>query len=123
MNDVLGDLDASCTLITFGCSDCGLIISSVGSFGETEIKFTKESTVFDSFEIFGNRLVSASYNFSLFKHCVKALACSQKTCIRINYHGILSLQFMIPLLNGKFSFIEFAVITSRINFTDYSHDT
>jgi hypothetical protein len=106
----MGDLDASCNFVTFSVSDTCLLISGVGSFGECEIKFKKESSVFDSFEYFGENGFCASYNFSLFKSSVKALAISKKTCIRIKHDGILSLQFMIPLLNEKFSFIEFAVI-------------
>lgn len=111
LNDVLSDMDASCTLITFAVSDSGLSISCIGSFGETEIKM--HSSILDSYEFYG-KVQSTSYNFSLFKHCIKALVNSKKTCIRINNEGVLSLQFMIPLLNeSKFSFIEFAVISCQ----------
>lgn len=107
---VFGDLDASCNLIAFLVSENSLIMRSIGSFGETEIKFDKDSDVIDSFDTVQN--VSVSYNFSLFKYCVKALSTSKKTCIRINHDGILSLQFMIPLSNeSRFTFIEFAVIS------------
>ena len=90
----------------------GLIIRTVGSFGETEIEFEKESNVFDSFDFFGNnQSFTVSFNFCLFKQCLKALLNSKKTCIRINYDGILSLQFMILLSDeSKSSFIEFAVL-------------
>ena len=116
----MGDLDASCNFVTFSVSDTCFLMSCVGSFGETEIKFEKDSSVFDSFEYFGGNGFCSSYNFSLFKYCVKALAISKKTCIRIKHDGVLSLQFMIPLLNeSKFSFIEFAVIIQSL-LVDYS---
>lgn len=82
-------------------------ISGSGIAGDILIDYPRDNRVFDAFECSG--LVQFSYKFSILQTCLKALAVSKKTSLRINEQGLLSLQFMVPQHDAKLTFIEFVV--------------
>ncbi|KAJ3051060.1 ssDNA endodeoxyribonuclease [Rhizophlyctis rosea] len=82
-------------------------LSASGLAGEAEMDYPKDTDVLESFQCYDT--INYSYKFSLIHPCLKALAASSKTSIRVNDVGVLSMQFMINLNSKDVTFIEFLI--------------
>ncbi|KAL1916305.1 uncharacterized protein VTP21DRAFT_5922 [Calcarisporiella thermophila] len=107
LRDAFSELDASSENITFLISPVAPFfkLSTFGITGSAEMEYPKDTDVLESFNC--NSVVKNSYKFSHIQHSLKALSASIKTSIRTNERGFLSMQFMIPTADAKFSFVEF----------------
>ncbi|KAJ3268988.1 ssDNA endodeoxyribonuclease [Borealophlyctis nickersoniae] len=75
--------------------------------GDVQMDYPKDTDVLESFQSF--QTATHSYKFSLIQPCLRSLAVSSKTSIRVNEAGFLSLQFMIPLNEKDITFIEYTI--------------
>ncbi|WFC98406.1 hypothetical protein MYAM1_001133 [Malassezia yamatoensis] len=63
------------------------------SYGSTEISFPNETQLLEKFECFAT--VNAAYPLQCISYMLQAIKTSSKTSLRIDQHGMLSIQFMI----------------------------
>ncbi|KAJ1904384.1 checkpoint clamp complex protein Rad1, partial [Tieghemiomyces parasiticus] len=106
LRDALTELDSTSDKITFNFSPQAphLRISTFGMSGSTEVNFSRDSDVIESFHAAATE--HFSYRHSQVQHSLNALAFSTKTSIRINEMGSLSMQFMIQADRGDACFVE-----------------
>ncbi|BGP52426.1 checkpoint clamp complex protein Rad1 [Rhodotorula kratochvilovae] len=92
-------------------------IESVGTLGSTEMDYTDDKDVLETFEC--EFPIRNTYKFSHIQLTKHALASAIKVSIRTDDAGLLSLQFMIPLsprgakaslAEGKIGFVEFLCV-------------
>ncbi len=106
LKEAFNELDWSSQLITFTLSPDAphFRLSTSGPAGSCQVDYPKESEVFESFEC--ETTCSFSYKLSLLQPAVKALSIANKTQLRINEVGVLSIQHMIRD-EGNVSFVDF----------------
>lgn len=83
-------------------------LSSTGPLGSAIVEFTKDPQLLETFQV-PKRIVN-SYKYSLIKGACKAMAIATKVSIRTDEQGVLSLQFMIEIEGGGFSFVDFRFV-------------
>ncbi|TNY21469.1 Rad1/Rec1/Rad17 [Rhodotorula diobovata] len=92
-------------------------IESVGTMGSTEMDYTDDKDVLETFEC--EYPIRNTYKFSHIQLTKHALASAIKVSIRTDEEGLISLQFMIPLsprgarasvAEGKIGFVEFLCV-------------
>ncbi|KAJ2848868.1 checkpoint clamp complex protein Rad1 [Coemansia brasiliensis] len=79
-------------------------ISTTGDNGSTEMTYSKDERILDSF--FCSEEQENRYKLAQILRCKHALSLSDKTKIRVNQRGFLSFQFMIPT-DADVSFVNF----------------
>ncbi|KAI9204057.1 cell cycle checkpoint protein rad1 [Polychytrium aggregatum] len=80
-------------------------ISASGLSGQTNIDYPNDTDVLEGFT--SQATQTYSYNQKLFVPCLKALALSTKTSVKINLEGFLFLQFLIPVGEKANCFVDF----------------
>ncbi|KAJ2157827.1 checkpoint clamp complex protein Rad1 [Coemansia sp. RSA 552] len=106
LRDAFNELDPTSEAVTIAISSTApyFRISTVGDSGSTDMTYSKDERVLDSF--FCNEEQENRYKLSLILRSRQALAHSDKTKIRVNQRGFLSFQFMIPT-DADVSFVNF----------------
>ncbi|KAI9503746.1 Rad1/Rec1/Rad17 [Coemansia spiralis] len=106
LRDAFNELDPTSEAVTISISASApyFRISTIGSNGSTEMTYSKDEKILDSF--FCNVEQENRYKLSQILKCKQALAMSDKTKIRVNQRGFLSFQFMIPT-DVDVSFVNF----------------
>ncbi|KAJ2776964.1 checkpoint clamp complex protein Rad1 [Coemansia javaensis] len=106
LRDAFSELDPTSEAVGIAISSTApyFRVSTMGDSGSTEMTYSKDERVLDSF--FCSEEQENRYKLSLVLRCRLALALSDKTKIRINQRGFLSLQFMIPT-DADVSFVNF----------------
>ncbi|KTW32106.1 uncharacterized protein T551_00788 [Pneumocystis jirovecii RU7] len=87
-----------------------LRLSSVGTMGSVIIDYTNEKDVIETFSC--SSVVENSYKFSMIRHSMHAMSSAIKVSIRTDQNGVLSMQFMIETGEGKYSFVDFRMLSS-----------
>lgn len=83
-------------------------LSSEGPLGSATIEFSKDQQLLETFHV-PKRTVN-SYKYSLVKSASRAMALASKVSIRGDVQGVLSLQFMIEVEEGRVSFVDFRFV-------------
>lgn len=83
-------------------------LSSKGPLGSATIEFSKDQQLLETFHV-PKRTVN-SYKYSLVKSASRAMALASKVSIRGDVQGVLSLQFMIEVEEGRVSFVDFRFV-------------
>ena len=83
-------------------------LSSDGPHGSASVEFSPDPQVLETFEVV--QRVTNTYKYSLIKATNRAMAMASKVSIRVDYQGVLSLQFLIELDTGIKNFIDFRFI-------------
>ncbi|KAJ2732338.1 checkpoint clamp complex protein Rad1 [Coemansia sp. BCRC 34962] len=106
LRDAFNELDSTSesVYISIASTEPHFRISTIGESGSTDMTYSNSERILDSF--FCNEDQENKYKLSLILKCKQALAMSEKTKIRINQRGFLSLQFMIPTA-ADVSFVNF----------------
>ncbi|KAJ2082666.1 checkpoint clamp complex protein Rad1 [Coemansia sp. RSA 988] len=106
LRDAFNELDPTSEAVGIAISSTApyLSITTVGENGSTEMTYSKDERVLDSF--FCSEEQENRYKLGLILKCKYALALSDKTKIRVNQRGFLSFQFMIPT-DADVSFVNF----------------
>ncbi|KAI8819888.1 Rad1/Rec1/Rad17 [Fimicolochytrium jonesii] len=109
LRDAFSELDGTSDTLT-------LIVASVAPYfrlaasglaGDAQMDYPKDTDVVESFSCLEN--TRNNYRYASIAPCLRALAFSTKTSIRVNETGFLSLQFMIPLNEKDVTFVEYLV--------------
>ena len=83
-------------------------LSSSGPLGSATVEFSKDPQLLETFQV--PRRTVNTYKYSLIKGASRAMAMASKVSIRSDEQGVLSLQFMIEVENGGFSFVDFRFV-------------
>lgn len=83
-------------------------LSSKGPLGSATVEFSKDQQLLETFHV-PKRTVN-TYKYSLVKAASRAMAIASKVSIRGDVQGVLSLQFMIEVEEGRVSFIDFRFV-------------
>ncbi|KAL8943355.1 MAG: hypothetical protein Q9216_001130 [Gyalolechia sp. 2 TL-2023] len=83
-------------------------LSSKGPLGSATVEFSKDQQLLETFQV-PERTVN-TYKYSLVKAAGRAMAMASKVSIRGDVQGVLSLQFMIEIEEGRVSFIDFRFV-------------
>ena len=83
-------------------------LSSSGPLGSATVEFSKDPQLLETFQV--PRRIVNTYKYSLIKGASRAMAIASKVSIRSDEQGVLSLQFMIEVENGGFSFVDFRFV-------------
>lgn len=87
-----------------------LRLSSIGTMGSVIIDYPNERDVIEGFSC--ANVVENSYKFSMIRHSIHAMSSAIKVSIRTDENGVLSMQFMIETGEGKYSFVDFRILSS-----------
>nr|XP_032831448.1 cell cycle checkpoint protein RAD1 isoform X3 [Petromyzon marinus] len=79
-------------------------LSTFGPLGSTHCDFPRDSDMVESFHC--TKAQTNQYKASFLKPSAKALSQASKVSVRMDWRGLLSLQFMIPN-DGEVSFVEY----------------
>ncbi|RKO85886.1 Rad1/Rec1/Rad17, partial [Blyttiomyces helicus] len=92
LKEAFSELDSTSTTLSLLVSPAPpyFRLSAAGLAGEAQMDYPKDTDVLESFYCSGP--ATHQYKFALLQPCLKALACSSKTSIRVNERGFLSLQ-------------------------------
>ena len=83
-------------------------LSSSGPLGSATVEFSKDPQLLETFQV--PRRIVNTYKYSLIKGASRAMAIASKVSIRSDEQGVLSLQFMIEVDSGGFSFVDFRFV-------------
>ena len=83
-------------------------LSASGPLGSATVEFSKDPQLLETFQV--PRRIVNTYKYSLIKGASRAMAIASKVSIRSDEQGVLSLQFMIEVDNGGFSFVDFRFV-------------
>lgn len=111
LQDAINELSStSPTRLTITSSPTApcLVLSATGPLGSAAIEFTKDPQLLETFQV-SSRLVN-TYKFSQIRAANRAMEIAHKVSIRTDKQGVLSLQFMIEVETGGFSFVDFRFV-------------
>ena len=83
-------------------------LSSSGPLGSATVEFSNDPQLLETFQV--PRRTVNTYKYSLIKGASRAMAIASKASIRSDEQGVLSLQFMIEVEGGGFSFVDFRFV-------------
>ena len=83
-------------------------LSSSGPLGSAIVEFSKDPQLLETFQV--PKRTANTYKYSLIKGASRAMAIAAKVSIRTDEQGVLSLQFMIEVEGGGFSFVDFRFV-------------
>ena len=84
------------------------VLSSYGPLGSAAVEFSKDPQLLETFQV--PRRIVNTYKYSLVKAASRAMEIATKVSIRTDEQGVLSLQFMIEVDTGGFSFVDFRFV-------------
>ena len=111
LNDAVNELSStSPTRLTMVSSPVApfFTLSSTGPLGSAIVEFSKDPQLLETFQV--QEKTVNTYKYSMIKGANKAMALATKVSIRSDEQGVLSLQFMIELETGGYSFVDFRFI-------------
>jgi cell cycle checkpoint protein len=111
LHDAIKELSAaSPSKLTIVCSpDVPYFqLSASGPHGSASVEFNKDPQLLETFQV--RRKVTNTYKYSMVKGATRAMAMASKVSIRGDEQGVLSLQFMIEVEDGKVTFVDFRFI-------------
>jgi len=111
LHDAINELSStSPTRLTIASSPTAphFTLSSTGPLGSATVEFSKDPQLLETFQV--PRRTVNSYKYSLIKGASKAMSIATKVSIRTDEQGVLSLQFMIEVEGGGFSFVDFRFV-------------
>lgn len=85
-----------------------LSLSAVGHLGSATVEFSKGKDLLETFDV--PEKWSQSYKFEMVKAAGEAMKLASKVSIRGDEQGVLSLQFMVEVEDGKLSFVGFRFV-------------
>ncbi|XP_078450683.1 cell cycle checkpoint protein RAD1 isoform X1 [Lampetra planeri] len=94
-------------------------LSTFGPLGSTHCDFPRNSDMVESFHC--TKAQTNRYKASFLKPSVKALSQASKVSVRMDWRGLLSLQFMIPN-DGEVSFVEYYCCPDDVQEEDDDND-
>ena len=92
-------------------------LSAVGPLGSATVAFSKDEFVgrdagqvplLETFHV--PRHVVNTYPFALLRAAARAMAVATKVSIRADIHGVLSVQLMVEIEGGGFTFVDFQFV-------------
>jgi len=83
-------------------------LSSSGPLGSATVEFSKDPQLLETFQV-PARTVN-TYKYSLIQGASRAMAIATKVSIRSDEQGVLSLQFMLEVEGGGFTFVDFRFV-------------
>ena len=83
-------------------------LSATGPLGSATVEFSNDPQLLETFQV-PTRIVNV-YKYSLIKAATRAMDVATKVSIRSDEQGVLSLQFMIEVEGGGYSFVEFRFV-------------
>ncbi|KAI8321597.1 Rad1-domain-containing protein [Martensiomyces pterosporus] len=106
LRDAFNELDPTSESVAMSIASTApyFRISTVGDNGSTEMTYSKDDKILDSFLCIEEQ--ENRYKLPLVLKCKQALAMSDKTKIRVNQRGFLEFQFMVPT-DADVSFVNF----------------
>ncbi|KAJ1936898.1 checkpoint clamp complex protein Rad1 [Linderina macrospora] len=106
LRDAFDELDPTSESVTIAIATTAphFRIATVGENGSTEMTYSKDNQILDSF--FCTEEQENRYKLPLILKCRQALALSGKTKVKVNQRGFLTLQFMVPT-DVDVSFVDF----------------
>ena len=111
LHDAINELSStSPTRLTMSSSPVApfFVLSATGPLGSAAVEFTNDPQLLETFHV-PHRTVN-TYKFSLIKATNRAMELATKVSIRTDEQGVLSLQFMIEVETGGFSFVDFRFV-------------
>lgn len=84
------------------------VLSSNGPLGSAAVEFSKDQQLLETFYV-PKRTVN-TYKYSLVKAASRAMQLASKVSIRGDEQGVLSLQFMVEVGEGRVSFMDFRFV-------------
>ena len=111
LHDAINELSStSPTRLTIASSPTPpyFTLSSSGPLGSAMVEFSKDPQLLETFQV-PSRTVN-TYKFSLIKGASRAMDIATKVSIRTDEPGVLSLQFMIEVEGGGYSFVDFRFV-------------
>lgn len=85
-----------------------LRVSSKGLLGSVQMDYPNDRSVLETFHCLED--VKNGYRFSMIRHSIRAMREASKVSLRTDDNGTLSMQFMIPVGEGRNSFVEFRIM-------------
>ena len=117
--DAITELDASQTDI-LNIRQCPrrpfFRISAKALLGSIQMDYPNERSVLETFIC--STESKNNYKFSMIKTSVRAMKEASKVSIRTDSYGTLSMQFMIPVGEGRNSFVDFRILSLTEDDTD-----
>lgn len=111
LHDAITELSATSptrlTIISSPVAPC-FTVSATGPLGSTTVEFSNEPQLLETFQV-PTRIVNM-YKYSLVKAASRAMEMATKVSIRTDEQGVLSLQFMIEVEGGGYSFVDFRFV-------------
>lgn len=83
-------------------------LSATGPLGSATVEFSKDPQLLETFQV-PTRIVNV-YKYSLIKAASRAMEIATKVSIRTDEQGVLSLQFMIEVEGGSYTFVDFRFV-------------
>lgn len=85
-----------------------LSLSAVGHLGSATVEFSKGKDLLETFDV--PEKWTQSYKFEMVKAAGEAMKLASKVSVRGDEQGVLSLQFMVEVEDGKRSFVDFRLV-------------
>ena len=119
LREAFGELDWSSAYVSILISEDApyFRISTTGTAGSCQIEYSKDSDMFENFEVQGSQ--HHSYKLAMLQPCIKALHGASKTQLKMNEVGVLALQHLIKAADGTTSIVDFLFIPSLDNPDEY----
>uniref|UniRef100_A0A915CZG6 Cell cycle checkpoint protein RAD1 n=1 Tax=Ditylenchus dipsaci TaxID=166011 RepID=A0A915CZG6_9BILA len=105
MRDVIRELDNSALSVMIIVTKSYISFYTDGDLGKIKTEIPSHSEQVELLECLENR-VCHSYKISLIRRILGCFAISDKVSIRINEHGVICFQFLIPLTEDQHHFVE-----------------
>uniref|UniRef100_F1LDQ1 Cell cycle checkpoint protein RAD1 n=2 Tax=Ascaris suum TaxID=6253 RepID=F1LDQ1_ASCSU len=105
LKEAFHEFDSSSSTVTVKVNRRMLCLSTEGDLGKIKTEFPQHSEQIERLEC--KEEVEYSYRLCLIKRLTPSLNLCQKVSLRIDYRGILSVQFMIEQSDNNHIFIEF----------------
>ncbi|PHH68838.1 hypothetical protein CDD82_233 [Ophiocordyceps australis] len=94
--------------ITATKSSPHLLLSSTSDHGTSDVDFARARELLETFSVW--RRWSQTFKFDFVKSASEAMRIASKVSLRGDGQGVLSLQFMVDMEDGKRSFLDFRFI-------------
>ena len=85
-----------------------LKLYSQGAYGSASVEFTQDPRFLETWQITEDS--THIYQFSSAKAAMKAMSIASKVSIRIDVHGVMSLQFMVEVEGGMLCFVDYRAL-------------
>jgi len=110
LRDAFNELDWSNDFLTWELSPNAphFRLKAQGTGTMCQVDYPQDCEVFNSFEC--TRAIKKDFKMKLLQPCLKALTIAERTQVRMNELGLLSLQHMILTVDGQYAFVDFFIM-------------